>query len=229
MEKKISINYENDEVVSIEVDGVQYARPEDIPDADDREKVEMLISKSDDADFDEPFDSAAFEKEFKEIRRETARFPIVLFTVFLSVAVIMLGIAAFSGLQAYRTMSQEQSTPGRVVDMVERQSYDNDTRQYTVYSYPVVEFDLPDGPTQHIQLNEGSNPPGYKTGDAVTILYIPGQPQNARIKSFSSALLMWLLPALTGILGTVFLVVTLIVLRVHRAQQAELEAEGILS
>jgi hypothetical protein len=37
---KYSVNIEDDEVVSIEVDGKLYASPDDIPEPKDREKVE---------------------------------------------------------------------------------------------------------------------------------------------------------------------------------------------
>jgi hypothetical protein len=42
-------------------------------------------------------------------------------------------------------------------------------------------------------------------GDEVTVLYDPEHPLEARIKSFGSSALLWVLPGITGILGVAFL------------------------
>jgi hypothetical protein len=216
MEKKYSVNMENDEVVSVEVDGVQYASPEDIPDEQDREKIALLISRSigegfDDA-FDENFDKE-FEEEFREMEKKSAVFPKIIVGIFLGISVIMLIIAAISAFGAARSQSREQSAPGQVVDMVMRTSRDSSTQQVNEYYYPVVEFAVPGRALQRVQLSEGSWPPAYETGDRVTVLYDPQQPRNARIKSFSSTLLLWLLPGITGTVGAAFLIVSLAVFR----------------
>ena len=71
MQKKYSINWENDEVVSVEVDGVQYDHPDQIPDPDDRAQILRLMSKTTDANLDPAYDKE-FDKEFETdpIRRE---------------------------------------------------------------------------------------------------------------------------------------------------------------
>jgi hypothetical protein len=56
---------ENGEVVSVEVDGVIYASPDQIPDPEDREKILQLMSRTAEDDFD-----AEFEKEFKDFDKE---------------------------------------------------------------------------------------------------------------------------------------------------------------
>jgi succinate dehydrogenase/fumarate reductase cytochrome b subunit len=48
-------------------------------------------------------------------------------------------------------------------------------------------------------------------GDEVTILYEPEYPSDARIKSFGSSALMWILPGITGILGAAFLGAVIVV------------------
>jgi hypothetical protein len=53
-------------------------------------------------------------------------------------------------------------------------------------------------------MSEGSNIPSYEKGDKVTVLYEPEHPLDARIKSASSTVLMWILPGITGILGLAF-------------------------
>jgi hypothetical protein len=208
MEKKYSINMENDEIVSIEVDGVRYDSPDQIPDAEDRAKIEMLMSKSVENDFGADFDKE-FEEEFRQLERDSKRFPIVIVGVFLTIAVIMLAIAVISGINTSRAHAREKSAPGQVVDLVVRKSQVSDQQESSEFYYPVVEFRLPNQSLQTVQLSEGSWPPAYGKGDPVTILYDPQQPHNARIQSTSSTILAWILPGITGTVGVAFLVAAL--------------------
>jgi uncharacterized protein DUF3592 len=207
MKKKYSVNWENDEVVSVEVDGVQYDNPDQIPDPDDRAEILRLMSRSNDEDFDQAFGKEfdkEFEEEFRQLERDSARFPKIIVGIFLAVAVIMLGIAAVSAVSTSRTLSREKSASGRVVDLVAHKD-----QAGQVFYFPVVEFYLPDESRQTVQLSEGSTSPEYTTGEAVIILYDPEQPNTARIKSFGSTLLMWIVPIITGVVGLAFLAATL--------------------
>ena len=220
MEKRYSVQMEDDRVVSVEVDGVQYDDPDQIPDDEDRRKILELIAKSSDENFGKDFDKE-FDEEFRELERQSAQFPKVIISVFLIVAAIMLVIAAISTISTIRKLSHEESAPGQVVDMTVRQSYDDETQVVNEYYYPVVEFNLPDDTHKRVQLSEGSWPPEYEIGEPVTVLYDPEHPLDARIKSFSSTMLMWILPGITGIMGVVFLSVTLLVWRFLGSDTAE--------
>lgn len=204
MAKKYSLNIENDEVVSVEVDGVQYDSPDQIPDPEDRAKILRLMSTSTDDEFDQDFDQE-FEAEFRELERQSAQFPKIIVSIFLLIAVIMLTIAAIATVSTVKRLAREQSTPGRVVDVVVRPSWDNERRISTDYYYPVVEFYLPGEVRQTVQLSEGSSPPSYQTGESITVLYDPDHPLDARIQSASSTILMWILPGITGVMGLAFL------------------------
>ncbi len=210
MAKKYSLNTENDEVISVEVDGVQYDSPDEIPDAEDRARIEMLISKSKDEGFDEAFDKE-FEEEFRQLESQSSRFPAVIAGIFLTIAILMLAIAGVSGVNAGLALSREKSASGRVVDVVARSYQATDQQVSQEYFYPVVEFYLPDESLQRVQLSEGSWPAAYEVGDSVSILYDPERPRQARIKSASSTILLWILPGVTGIVGVVFLAVGLLV------------------
>jgi hypothetical protein len=87
MAKKYSVNMENDEVVSVEVDGVRYDSPDQIAGAEDRDKILELISKSSGEDFDKEF-----EAEFRELERQSAGAPKIIVSVFLAVGALMLVI-----------------------------------------------------------------------------------------------------------------------------------------
>jgi hypothetical protein len=216
MTKKYSVNMENDEVVSVEVDGVRYDNPDQIPDAEDRDKILELISKSSGEDFDKEF-----EAEFRELERQSAGAPKIIVSVFLAVGALMLVIALLSTVSTIRALDREESAPGQVVDMTVRQSRDSETQTINEYYYPVVEFDLPDGTHKRVQLSEGSWPPEYELGQPVTILYDREHPLDARIKSVSSTILKWILPGITAIVGAVFLGVTLLVQRFMQSEAEE--------
>jgi len=66
--KKYSINWENNEAVSFEVNGVTYESLDDIPNWKDRDKLTAMMQAAED---DEAFDeNLKFnEKEFEQIRK----------------------------------------------------------------------------------------------------------------------------------------------------------------
>lgn len=223
--KKYSIHWEDDEIVSIEVDGVRYAKPEDISDPEDRAQVERLMARAaepePDPDFDQEF-GPEFDRRLAEAageaQRATASVPKIVGGIFLAVAVLLLGIAALLTANTAAALDREASAPGRVVEVVARR----DEAGRTFY-YPVVEFILPDKGRQTIRLSEGSSPPAHTPGEAVTIRYDPARPNaSARIDSPGDAALQWLGAGITGFVGLVFLVAALLVLRfLHPAESRD--------
>ena len=74
----------------------------------------------------------------------------------------------------------------------------------TVYSFqPVVRFQLG---AQQIQFRDSvaTNPPAFRVGETVNVLYLESDPNDARIESFTS---LWLAPMIFGGIGTIFLAV----------------------
>jgi hypothetical protein len=204
MAKKYSINWENDEPASFEVDGVTYNSLDDAPSEKDRNKLAAMVEDfaNDDAE-DVKFD----EKEFEELRKEAAspnmeRWVLGGFTGIAAVMILVAVIASFLNIQK---IVKEESTPGRVVDVVKRQEVvDQQNRIVRDFYYPVVEFVPIDGHKRTVQMSEGSDSAYYEKGDEITVRYDPDHPLDARIKSASSNALMWILPGITGILGIAF-------------------------
>jgi hypothetical protein len=213
MAKKYSVQMENDEMVSVAVDGVSYTDPEDIPDKLDRKKIKALVARTTGAESDVTLDQE-FAKDVSDMEKQSAVFPKLLVAIFLGVAAITLTIAAFSTYSAVQTISREKSVPGQVVKQVVRSSRDSSTGYLTDFTYPIVKFAPPDQPVRTVQMSEGSSPPDYALGDQVTVLYDPQHPNNARIKSFSSNLLLWLLPGITFLVGAVFGTIAVVILKV---------------
>jgi hypothetical protein len=138
--------------------------------------------------------------------------PRIILAIFLGVAVLMLAIAAISAVSSARAQARERTAPGHVVDLAIRQATDG-----RLFYRPVVVFDLPDGARITVQTTEESTDPAYKVDQAVTIVYDSERPDAARIQSASTAVSLWILPSVTGILGVAFLVATLFASRVLAA------------
>jgi hypothetical protein len=187
MQKNYVVNWQDDRVESLEVDGVRYATPEEIPDPADRAQIEALIAHG-----PEDFDPQDFALP------AGTPFPLtrIVFTVFAVVAVLMLGIAAFSGAGAVRRLKSEVSAAGQVLELVERR---DETGQ--VYYYPRVAFSLPDGSRKEVLLAEGSWPPAYEPGQEVEVRVDPARPLEARIRSGAGASGLWIVTIITGVLG----------------------------
>lgn len=190
MEKHYSVNWKDGELVSVEVNGVEYASLEDIPDEEDRTQIELMMMGEASKIIDQPSGDGMTR---------------VVLSIFLAVGALMLVIFAISAFNALRAASREQSAQGRVIELVTRRDeYGNP------YYYPVVEYYLPDGSLKRAQIPQGSWPAAYQPGEAVTVRYDPLRPLEARIASAGSAD-RWILPGVTGFLGVIFTVVALLV------------------
>ena len=226
MPKKYSINWKNDEPVSYEVDGVAYESLDQIPDEGDRSRLEAMLNASLDQEFEK--EAAEFDREFKkesEAQKKTSiQAEKLILGIFSGVAVLMLLIAFGSAASAILKMSKEQNAPGRVVEIVKRREYVNEQdRVYQDYYFPVVEFVSADGRRHSVQMSEGSSSPSQEVGDEVIVLYNPERPLDARVKSFGSSALMWVLPGITGILGLAFLGAVLVVRRLMPSSEPQNE------
>jgi hypothetical protein len=216
MPKKYSINWENDEPVSYEVDGVVYESLDQISDEEDRSRLEGMINASLDQEFEKEvaeFDSE-FKKESEAQKKTSVKAEKLILGIFSGVAMLMLLIAFVSAASAILKMSKEENAQGRVVEIVKRREYVNEQdRVYQDYYFAVVEFVSADGRRHSVQMSEGSSSPSQEVGDEVIVSYNPEHPLEARVKSFGSSALMWVLPGITGILGLAFLGAVLAVRR----------------
>jgi len=203
MAKKYSINVEKNRIVSVEVDGVRYKTVDDIPDEDDRARMWFIVESWP-------------GEEGVEAPSKPWALPKVIVPLFMAITVLMLAIAAIAGVNAWRTLSKERTAPGRVVDLIVRQ----DERGSAFY-YPVVEFDLPDGSRQRVQLTMGNWPAAYEIEQPVTVAYDPQQLSSARIRSTSGTIGMWTVSIITGVMGLAFLAATVFAWWVMKPSPAE--------
>jgi len=122
-------------------------------------------------------------------------------------------IGAYEGYQAHAQLRDGQHLPGTVV----ANRLTTELRDGVVeHAYqPEVSFRTPDGTVRHFTDPAASLPADYSVGDAVTVLYMAAQPQNARIASWKR---LWLVPTLLIAVGLLpGAIIWVVLLRVSRA------------
>jgi len=182
-----------------------YDSLEDVPNTKDRRKLEAMLDTSEEIKQSfEVFDKN-FDKEFAAMKGESKTMENVIFWIFSGVAALMLLIAGISSFFNIQKLSREQSADGVVVEVVKHRQYiDEQDDVYDDFYFPIVRFTASDGKTRELEMSEGSSAQEYEAGNQVTVLYDSRRPLDARIKSFGSSALMWILPGITGFLGIAF-------------------------
>jgi len=113
-------------------------------------------------------------------------------------------------------------TEGTVTELVQSRSSDNNSYYYK----PVVRFNTSDGQIVEFMSSTGSNPASYSVGEKVTILYLPSDPQNAKIKGYFS---LYGAAVIVGGIGSAFFLVGLtffIVTKLKNKKEKYLEQHG---
>lgn len=113
--------------------------------------------------------------------------------VFGIVAVILTTICYVSYRNNYRLLARADRAAGTVVEL--RHSGGDSTYR------PVVSFRTAQGQAVTFVTSWGTNPPAYRKGDQVTVLYETAAPEAAQIESFLS---FWLGTLILAFLATVF-------------------------
>lgn len=116
--------------------------------------------------------------------------------VFLLFGIAATVLAIYLGVQRYDFLEKSVSATGRVADM--HISRSNDGSSY----YPVVEFS-PSGSFEVFTFRHdvGSNPPSYRRGEQVDVLYLPDNPEEAII---DAGLFNWAAPVFVLLFGIIF-------------------------
>ena len=124
-----------------------------------------------------------------------------------------LGLLAGAGLAVAMELSFRRGaveTEGRIVQMIPRSGTDGHrSRTWT----PVFAFRLPDGKEMRVVAGYSSSPPCCAVGEVVRVRYDPADPSRAQMAGFVAS---WLVAAILGGIGLVFLLVGLLVARLMR-------------
>ena len=210
MKKKYSLNWEDEKLVSVEVNGTVYAAADLIPDPEDRKRVEAMIENAsvveEDAEFDRKFDEINRQLDAEALQHPNTERNLtnMVFAIFMGVAVVLLGIAGFSAYLVQKTEASETVATGQVVEIVS----EPDANGRNFYS-PVVKFPSADRKWVTITLQEASRPSLYSVGDSVQVRFDPARPQFA--VSSDAAANRWILTIICGVLGGIFLGVSLLI------------------
>lgn len=92
----------------------------------------------------------------------------------------------YAGYTSWKLDSEGEMTTGIVVELEES----NDSEGGCCVYSPVVEFDA-DGQTYSFEGDNASDPPAYKVGEEVNVIYDPAAPATAQINKWSER---WLFP-----------------------------------
>lgn len=141
--------------------------------------------------------------------------------MWISVAKNIFGVSGLvvwlSALLAYNAsfdfVDGAKAAAGTVVDLLE------DRHGGSISYRPIVEFVTREGREVRFSEPTGSNPSIYTLGEAVTVLYAPDNPQEAKLNNFLS---LWGFPVTLAALGGIFLLIyVLMILAIGRKNAAK--------
>jgi hypothetical protein len=116
-------------------------------------------------------------------------------SIFGFVGFILLLIALFIFFRTRSFIGRSLQAQATVTQMVYSSSSDGGG-----YS-PVFRFRTLEGQEVEVAENLSSNPPQFKVGQTIEVLYDPQNPHNARIKKWFN---LYFVPLLLGFLGLIF-------------------------
>ncbi|MDB6090552.1 MAG: hypothetical protein JWN85_3336 [Gammaproteobacteria bacterium] len=120
---------------------------------------------------------------------------------------VLAGIAVLAlGIHLGRTLFLLDSTGERALGAVAFMELKSSLHGATYY--PVVEFTVQDGATVQFRDSMGSNPPAYREGDVVRVLYFTASPQQSA--TIDRGLLNWIVPGALCLLGSLLAIVALV-------------------
>lgn len=110
---------------------------------------------------------------------------------FSMLGIILLSIGSYLSYTTYDFLQKATSVKGHVIALV----------QVGKNYRPKVEFTDTEGKNHEVVIKISSNPPGFKAGDTVGILYLADDIENARINGIFS---LWILPMVILLDGIIF-------------------------
>lgn len=120
---------------------------------------------------------------------------LIIGIVFPLVGLLLIAIAVFILMRTRSFISSSQEVKGTVVRNVYRSSSEGGG-----YA-PVYSFTTIDGRPVEVEDKLQSNPPQFREGAAVDILYDPQNPSRARVKKWMN---LYFAPALLSGMGVIF-------------------------
>lgn len=120
---------------------------------------------------------------------------LIIGIVFGFVGLLLVAIAFFVWLRTRAFMQNSQEVKGTIIHMSYRSSSDGGG-----YA-PIFRFNTIDGRSMEVEDNLRTNPPQFREGQVVDVLYDPQDPSHARIKKWMN---LYFIPLLLGGMGLIF-------------------------
>ena len=116
--------------------------------------------------------------------------------IFAIVGSLLGVLALFFLLRTRRFLATAKEARGTVIQMVYSSSSDGGGGYSAIYQFKTL-----DGQSVTKQDSLSSNPPRFRVGQEINVLYEPGDPSKAYINNWMS---LYFLPALLGVMGLIF-------------------------
>lgn len=146
-----------------------------------------------------------------------AKLPWWFYLIFYGVGVVCLAAAVIIYISTSRFLALAQHAQGKVIEY--RRDVDEDNG---VVYFPIVEFSA-GNELYTFESGTGSSSRPYQKGDAVAVLYHPDNPEKAEIESFWA---QWLGVMICGLIGIVFIGLTVAIHFIFRAAAKPKSAAG---
>ena len=130
------------------------------------------------------------------------------------IVLILVGVKAL--LDGRRFIATAVEASGVVVEIANLREYDSDLERDVTRPYPVVEFVTAREQVVRYQPPVGSNPPDYRLGGPLMVLYDPADPQHAVLDTWDDVWKMGVVFVSVGLLLMVFNAVTYLLVRSGR-------------
>jgi Protein of unknown function (DUF3592) len=150
------------------------------------------------------------------------RRPPVIRTVLIGIILLgaaMVGFGVKSLVDGQRFLATAAEARGVVVDVAKVREYDSDAERYVTRSYPVVEFVTAREQVVRYQPPMGSNPPDYRIGGPLKVLYDPANPQHVVLDTWDDVWKTGVVLVPVGLVLMVFCTAVYLLLRSGRAAQ----------
>lgn len=149
-----------------------------------------------------------------------------VFWIFVVIGVVILIASRWIATNAYEFTEHALRTQGTVVELQQAESKRSSNKRRSSVYYPIVTFSTSDGQNITFRESVGTNPPAYEQGETVDVLYLPDNPNDARIKDWLS---LWLLPTVFfsfGALSFLFGCIGLWIMRRNEKRRLNIMEQG---
>jgi uncharacterized protein DUF3592 len=127
--------------------------------------------------------------------------------------VMMLGGGLKVLLDGQRFLATAAEARGVVVEIAKVREYDSDVGREVTRSYPVVEFITAREQVVRYQPPIGSNPPDYRIGGPLSVLYDPANPEHVVLDTWDELWKAGVVIIAVGLVLTVIIVAVYLLLR----------------